>query len=194
MFTICVASGMISGSGPQRYKKLQGQELLGLAKDSKCRPSTGRRVEHMAFFYHKGGFSKQHFGLWVKQDSIDVDHSCIQLSNRPHGRCCWPARWLGTNLTWNKSATNPAAHCGSTLRTAKNKTRYNQISVLVWKTVTIYNSGRTGYAHRFRNLKCSTPAAPQTHCFVSSIGQTLRIQTARHLLPQKQNLNKPLTV
>ena len=125
---------------------------------------------------------------------LDVDHSCIQLSNRPHGRCCWPARWLGTNLTWNKSATNPAAHCGSTLRTAKNKTRYNQISVLVWKTVTIYNSGRTGYAHRFRSLKCSTPAAPQTHCFLSSIGQTLRIQIARRLLPQKQNLNTPLTV
>jgi hypothetical protein len=109
---------------------------------------------------------------------------------------------LACKVVWNKSEFHGAnqrqirqhtvaAHCGSTLRTAKLKTRYNQISVLVWKTVTIYNRGRTGYAHRFRNLKCSTPA---TNCFLSSIGQTLRIQTACYLLPQKKNMNKPLTV
>ena len=107
---------------------------------------------------------------------------------------------LACKVVWNKSEFHGAnqrqirqhtvaAHCGSTLRTAKHKTRYNQISVLVWKTVTIYNRGRTGYAHRFRNLKCSTPA---THCFLSSIGQTLRIQTACHLLPQKKKHEQTL--
>ena len=119
MFTICVASGMISGS--LRAATLQKTPRSGTAGNPQRLqvPSIHREAGWThGLFYHKGCFSKQRFGLWVKQDSIDVDHSCIQLSNRSHGR--WGVAGLQGGLeqiwvSWSKSVTNPAAHCGSTL-------------------------------------------------------------------------------
>ena len=120
------------------------------------------------------------------------------MSNRPQGTCCWPAsqRLVQIWASRSKSATNPAgstlwphtvaAHCAAPNRRVDMENSY-------------YNRGRTGHQNTnstsntlfsfiFYHLSITFGLNQKVNC------RTLGIQTTRHLLPQKQNMNKPLTV